>query len=138
VTARSSERILLVDDDPAVRAIVSQLLADRGYDVATASDGDEALKIAETTSIDLLLTDIVMRGMSGRETADRLRELRPGIAVLYMSGYTDDAIVRRGLLRQGTAFIQKPFSSEELARKVRETIESNASSNELAAGVSSS
>jgi PAS domain S-box-containing protein len=133
VSSGSGERILLVDDDPAVRAIVSQLLTDRGYAVSTASDGDEAGAIAETTNVDLLLTDIVMRGMSGRETADRLRVLRPGLAVLYMSGYTDDAIVRRGLLRRGTAFIQKPFSSEELARKVRETIEGNAASNDLTA-----
>lgn len=68
---------------------------------------------------DLLLTDVVVHGLSGRETGDGLRELQPGLAVLYRSGYTDDAVVRRGVLSAGTALVQKPFSSDELARNVR-------------------
>ncbi|MDP9491417.1 MAG: response regulator [Actinomycetota bacterium] len=115
-----AETVLLVEDDADVRAIVSRMLKERGYEVFAASDGDEAISVASRRDgFDLLLTDVVMHGMSGRETADRVRELQPGLAVLYMSGYTDDAVVRRGVLSAGTAFVQKPFSSDELARKVR-------------------
>jgi two-component system, cell cycle sensor histidine kinase and response regulator CckA len=119
-----AERVLLLEDDPDVRTIVAQMLGTCGYTVVSAADGDEAIAIAERSEkFDLLLTDVVMSGLSGRETAERIREIHDGIGVLYMSGYTDDAIVRRGALNPGTAFIQKPFSSDELARKVREALD---------------
>jgi PAS domain S-box-containing protein len=119
-----AETVLLVEDDADVRLIVSRMLKERGYDVVSAADGDEAVSVASRRDgFDLLLTDVVMHGLSGRETADRLRELQPGLTVLYMSGYTDDAVVRRGVLSAGTAFVQKPFSSDELARKVRSLLD---------------
>ncbi len=123
------ETVLLVEDDADVRLIVSRMLKERGYAVVTAADGDEAISIASRQDgFDLLLTDVVMHGLSGRETADRLRELQPRLSVLYMSGYTDDAVVRRGVLNAGTGFVQKPFSSEELARKVRGLLDSRVDS----------
>jgi CheY-like chemotaxis protein len=73
--------------------------------------------------IDLLLTDVVMRGLNGRETAERVRALRPGVAVLYMSGYTDDAVLRSGVFESGTAFLQKPFGAADLARKIRQVLD---------------
>jgi two-component system, cell cycle sensor histidine kinase and response regulator CckA len=123
-----AETVLLVEDDADVRAIVALMLKERGYGVVTAADGDEAVSIASRRNgFELLLTDVVMLGMSGRETADRLRELQPQLAVLYMSGYTDDTVVHRGVLNAGTGFIQKPFSSDELARKVRAVLDPPAS-----------
>jgi two-component system, cell cycle sensor histidine kinase and response regulator CckA len=118
------EVILLVEDDVDVRRIVHSMLEERGYRVLAAASGDEALLLAGAdTHIDLVLTDIVMRGLNGREVADRLRLAHPDIAVLYMSGYTDDGVVHRGLLSAQTAFIQKPFGSDELARKVRAVLD---------------
>ena len=92
----------------------------------SASNGEEALKIAANlrTKIDLLLTDVVMPQISGRELAERLHTMRPQLKVLYMSGYTDDAIVRHGLLEESLNFIQKPFDSASVARKVREVLDS--------------
>jgi two-component system cell cycle sensor histidine kinase/response regulator CckA len=123
-----AETVLLVEDDADVRAIVSLMLKERGYGVVTAADGDEAVSVASRQDgFELLLTDVVMLGMSGRETAERVRELQPHLAVLYMSGYTDDTVVHRGVLNAGTAFIQKPFSSDELARKVRAVLDPSVS-----------
>jgi PAS domain S-box-containing protein len=120
----NGETILLVEDDAEVRTFVSRMLLDSGYSVFAASNGDQALLLArERQRIDLLLTDVVMPGASGRETAQRLRELQPDAAVLYMSGYTDDAVLRRGVLEQDTAFLQKPFGSADLARKVRQVLD---------------
>jgi two-component system, cell cycle sensor histidine kinase and response regulator CckA len=118
------ETVLLVEDDADVRTIISLMLEERGYRVVTAADGDEAVSIAgRLEGLDILLTDVVMHGLSGRETADRVRELQSDLVVVYMSGYTDDAVVRRGVLSAGTAFIQKPFSSDELARKLRAALD---------------
>jgi hypothetical protein len=121
-----TETILLVEDLASVRAVARQVLERRGYKVLAAADGPGALRLASTFSgsIDLLLTDVVMPHVSGRHLADRLTELRPEIKVLYMSGHMDDAIVRHGVLEAGTSFLQKPFTPDTLARKVREVLDS--------------
>ncbi len=101
------------------------MLRIRGYKVLDAGDGDEALQVCreQEGSIRLLITDVVMPGMSGRELAERVMDLHPQMKVLYMSGYTDNAIVHHGVLEPGTAFIEKPFTPDDLARKVREVLE---------------
>jgi PAS domain S-box-containing protein len=121
-----AEAILLVEDDPMVRSIVVAMLADFGYRVLEADSGQAALEIAAThpSPIELLLTDLVMPGLSGRETAEQVRALVPGIRVLYMSGYTDDVVVRAGAaFDTGTGFIQKPFGAKDLALSVRDVLE---------------
>ncbi|HEY6158645.1 MAG TPA: response regulator [Gemmatimonadales bacterium] len=122
---RGSETLLLVEDDEMVRHLVSRMLKSRGYTVLAASDGTHALRQLESHrgAIDLLITDVVMPGMSGREVAQRVAALQPQAKVLYLSGYTDDAIVRHGMLEPGIAFLQKPFSADVLARKVREVLD---------------
>jgi len=122
---RGSETILLVEDETAVRAVTRQLLERNGYKVVEAPDGPAALALVDGKrgdEIDLLLTDVVMPGMSGRELADQLTARCPKLRVLYMSGYTDDAIVRHGMLEPGLAYLEKPFRSAGLLRKVRETL----------------
>ena len=120
-----SETVLLVEDDEMVRNLARRMLEARGYTVLSASRGEDALGVVERHDgpIDLLVTDVVMPGMSGRSVAQRLLGLRPGLKVLYLSGYTDDAIVRHGMLEPGIAFLQKPFSADALARKVREVLD---------------
>jgi two-component system, cell cycle sensor histidine kinase and response regulator CckA len=124
----SGESVLLVEDDAAVRDIVAQMLEADGYRVVTAGSGNEAVELADRRQgpIDLFLVDLVMPCERGREVAERLRRLRPEIPVLYMSGYTDDAVVREGVLDSRDAFIQKPFSSDELCRRVREQLDRRA------------
>jgi signal transduction histidine kinase/integral membrane sensor domain MASE1/ActR/RegA family two-component response regulator len=119
-----SETILLVEDEDAVRHLARQVLEMQGYTVLEARNGLEALAVAEHQAghIHLLLTDVVMPEMSGRALVESLRAIRPSIAVLYMSGYTDDAIVRQGVLEPGTAFLSKPFTLEILVRKVQEVL----------------
>ncbi|MEO8431282.1 MAG: PAS domain S-box protein [Acidobacteriota bacterium] len=120
---RGSETILLVEDEEALGKLARRALEKQGYRVIEARSGIEARQIASVTpSIDLLLTDIVMPGISGRELADELLASRPGLRVLFMSGYTDDAAVRQGILVPGMAFLQKPFTPSKLAHKVRETL----------------
>jgi CheY-like chemotaxis protein len=121
-----TETLLLVEDEEQVRLIIREALEKQGYNVLSAANGEEALLLAEdqTTEISLLLTDVVMPQMSGRELAERLLTMRPQLGVLYMSGYTDDAIVRHGLLEDTLNFIQKPFDSGSVARKVREVLDS--------------
>ena len=120
-----SETILLVEDEEAVRALTARILQERGYNVIESSSAEDALQIAEghQETIHMLLTDVVMPGMSGVSVAERVSALRQGVKILYMSGYTDDAIVRHGVLETGTAFLQKPFTPDVLARKVREVLD---------------
>jgi PAS domain S-box-containing protein len=124
--ARSgTETILLAEDATAVRVAARQILERFGYTVIEAANGTDALSSAKNgATIDLLLTDVVMPEMSGRELVDRFAKLRPTTKVLFMSGYTDDAIVRHGVLRPGTPYLEKPFSPDTLARKVREVLDS--------------
>jgi PAS domain S-box-containing protein len=125
---RGRESILLVEDEEAVRELAAEFLRNQGYAVVEASQGDEAFLVCgmHKGAIDLMVTDVVMPGMSGRELAGQLGSLRPGMKVLYMSGYTDDSIVRHGVLEKGVNFIQKPFSMVRLAQKVREVLDKNA------------
>jgi CheY-like chemotaxis protein len=127
---RGTETVLVVEDAPAVRALASRVLAGAGYAVLTAADSAEAEAIAAAHpgTIHLLLTDVVMPGFSGRELAERIGATRPEIAVLYMSGYTDDAIVHHGVLEQGVPYLEKPFSPDQLARKVRLVLDRGAAS----------
>jgi len=120
-----TETVLLAEDAAAVRAAARQILERYGYTVLEAPSGKDALSIASKRagSIHLLLTDVVMPEMSGRELTEQFARLRPDAKVLYMSGYTDDAIVRHGILGPGIAYLQKPFSPDTLARKVREVLD---------------
>jgi two-component system cell cycle sensor histidine kinase/response regulator CckA len=122
---RGSETILLVEDEEEVRKLAVRLLERQGYKVLAASDGDEALLVCEQHKdpIHLMLTDVVMPGMNGHELAKRLESLHPEMKVLYMSGYTDNAIVLHGVLVQGVNYIQKPFTVDALTKKVREVLE---------------
>jgi CheY-like chemotaxis protein len=123
---RGSEVILVVEDEHAVRALIRDVLQSLGYMVLEAANGNEALDLVERHKepISMMLTDVVMPGMSGRELADRLILLRPKTRVLYMSGYTDDAVFHHGVVPSGVPFLQKPFTSDALARKVREVLDS--------------
>ncbi len=121
-----AETILIVEDNAGLRALTRKLLEQSGYAVLDACNGDEALAICgrEDEKIDLLLTDVVMPGMSGRVLVDRVASQRPKMKVLYTSGYTDDAMAHHGILEEGTAFLQKPYTREVLTQKVREVLDS--------------
>lgn len=122
---RGTETILVVEDDLAVQALTSRLLERQGYTVIVASNGNDALlRVAEDVdAIALVVTDVVMPSMSGGELAARLEETNPDLAVLFVSGYTDDVIVRRGLLDASASFLQKPFTATSLARAVRDALD---------------
>jgi signal transduction histidine kinase len=124
-TPGGSETVLVVEDDAMVRRLMAQALTSLGYDVLEADGPDEARRVsaAETRHIPLLITDVVMPQMSGRELAAILHDSRPAMRILYVSGYTDDAVVRHGLLDRSMAFLQKPFTPSGLARKVREVLD---------------
>jgi len=119
------ERILLVEDQDQVRDVVGEMLESYGYEVLRASSGEEALRICSTEAgpIHLLLTDLVMPGMSGREVSEHLAALRPDTKCLFMSGYTDDAVVKNKVLESGTPFIHKPFTAAVLQRTIRKLLD---------------
>jgi PAS domain S-box-containing protein len=121
---RGSETVLLVEDEDGVRQLAREYLEASGYTVMEAADGRKALEMAETNAgpIHLLMTDVVMPGVSGRELAERIEKLRPGIKVLFMSGYTDQAVVHHGILENDAVLLQKPFTLATLAEKLREIL----------------
>jgi two-component system, cell cycle sensor histidine kinase and response regulator CckA len=124
IPERGSETILLVEDEKGVRELAREYLASSGYTVIEAEDGHTALELAamHVGPIHLLLTDVVMPGISGRELAERVSQIRPGIKIIYMSGYTDQAVVHHGILRNDAVLLQKPFTLMTLAGKLREML----------------
>jgi two-component system cell cycle sensor histidine kinase/response regulator CckA len=125
--AGGHETILLVEDDHAVRILMAQTLSQVGYNVLKAAGGTEALALSERHhgSIHLLLADVVLPQMSGPELGGRLKALRPTLKVLYISGYTEEAIVRHGVLDSGIQFLPKPFTPEARLQKVREVLDTS-------------
>jgi len=119
------ETVLLVEDEEIVRGLTTKILQQAGYTVLAARGGEQALQLCaeQEHKIDLLLTDVVMPGASGKEVAEQMTRLMPGIRVLFMSGYTDEAIVHHGVLDSDVEFIQKPFTPFSLSRKVREVLD---------------
>jgi CheY-like chemotaxis protein len=126
--SKGTETVLLVEDAPMIRRLARQIMTRAGYTVIEAGDANQALDLFNNDPrIDVLLTDLIMPGPSGVELADQLRTTRADIPVLFMSGYTDNAIVRNGLLSEPAAFLQKPFTPEELLRKLRNVLDAQAS-----------
>jgi CheY-like chemotaxis protein len=125
VAPRGSETLLLAEDDESIRALGARVLGSLGYNVLVARTGREALRIVAEYkgTIDLIATDVVMPEMNGSQLVERVLEARPGIRVLFMSGYTDDEVMRRGVIDGQTAFLQKPFTPDLLAHKVREVLD---------------
>ena len=123
--APGTETILFAEDEQSVRELVTEYLTARGYRVLEASDGAQAVDLAAAHKgeIHLLITDVVMPRLSGRELAARVSVARPNLKVLYLSGYTDDSIFRHGVLEGGMAFLQKPFNLKSLATKIREVLD---------------
>jgi PAS domain S-box-containing protein len=124
VAARATETILLVEDEEALRSIIRLVLQRCGYTVLEARHGEDALQLAErhVGPLQLLITDVVMPGVGGRELVERLAQFRPDLKVLYLSGYTDDAVVRHGVLQADVAFLQKPFTMLALTDKIRQIL----------------
>ncbi|HET8575759.1 MAG TPA: response regulator [Methylomirabilota bacterium] len=119
------ETILVVDDEPEIRALVRDILEPKGYDVLEARDGEDALTVAShhPGPIDLVLSDVVMPGLNGPDMAARLKPIRVAAKFVFMSGYTTEIVGQYGMLRSGAPFIAKPFAAEVLARKLREVLD---------------
>jgi len=122
---RGAETLLVVEDEEGVRTLVRDYLQMNGYTVLEADRGDEALRIAceHSGEISLMITDVIMPGMNGRELAERMLILRPAMKVLYMSGYAETAVYRNGTLAPGAPFLQKPFGPPDLGQKVRDVLD---------------
>jgi CheY-like chemotaxis protein len=122
---QGSETVLVAEDESSVRNLATHILRHQGYKVLEAADGEEALRVTQEClgEINLLLTDVVMPRMGGKELADRLKTLRPRVKVLFISGFPDEAIAHHGVLTPGIDFLQKPFSPAALAQKVREVLD---------------
>ncbi len=123
IRASQNATVLVVEDDPLVRAIARRTLIEAGFSVLDAEDGHQALAIAARQPIDVVLTDVAMPELGGRELAQRLSQLLPGLPLIFMSGYTDDDLTRRGLLEAGIPFLEKPFSPQDLARVVKDVLQ---------------
>ena len=121
--ARGTETIMVVEDDDGVRALVQLMLEANGYVVHAVHDADEAARLCTEQTVDLLLTDVVMPNVSGSQLAERLSALAPGMRILFMSGYSDEAVQRHGEITAAAAFLEKPFTERALARKVREVLD---------------
>ncbi len=132
------ETVLLVEDEESVRELVKLTLLARGYKVLEAANGDSGLKTADSFKgrIDILITDVMMPGMGGRELSKKLLELRPEICVLYLSGYTEDAVVTEGAVGPAIAFLQKPFTLQNLAKKVRDVLRAKSTTKSIAKSAS--
>jgi CheY-like chemotaxis protein len=120
-----AETVLLVEDEDKVRKLVKSMLVDRGYKVLEARNSDSAQDVARgyAGSIQMLVTDVIMPGVNGHELADRMKRMLPGLKVLYISGYGDAPTMTQKILEKKEAFLQKPFTADTLARKVRETLD---------------
>jgi CheY-like chemotaxis protein len=126
-SARASETLLIVEDEEGVRGLLREVLAGEGYRVLEAPSGGEALEVCREYEGDIrmTLTDVVMPGMSGREIAEHASRLRPGMKVIFMSGHTDESIVRHGVLDPGVHFLEKPFTPDALLDKARRVLDEN-------------
>lgn len=120
-----TETVLVIENDQSVREVITDVLALHGYRVLEAADGDEALRLSERhpDDIHLLIVDVVMPGMTGEALVRRIAATRPGVRTLYVSGYTDDLVRQHGVIAAGRDFLQKPFTVDSLARKVREVLD---------------
>jgi DNA-binding NtrC family response regulator len=122
--SRGTETVLLVEDAPMIRRLAREVMMRAGYTVIEATDGAHAEQLASRSRhIDVLVTDVVMPHFSGTDLAAHLRSTRPELRVLFMSGYSDNAVVRNGLLEDSATFLQKPFTPEELLRKLRSVLD---------------
>jgi two-component system, cell cycle sensor histidine kinase and response regulator CckA len=128
VSKSGSETVLVVEDEEGVRRLLRHVLASRGYKVLEATNGEQALRVYRESAgrVQLVLTDMIMPRMGGRELATRLSEIVPDVKIVFMSGYTDDVLLRTGELGRGMSFLQKPLRPETLAAKVREALDAPA------------
>jgi signal transduction histidine kinase/HAMP domain-containing protein/ActR/RegA family two-component response regulator len=126
ISGGRGETVLVAEDEEGVRGVVTRILSRNGYTVLAASSGSEALDLftRQTDAIDIVLTDVIMPGMSGKDLTDRIGELQPGVPILYMSGYEDSTISRHGVL-EGKGYLRKPFTATELLREIQRTLESS-------------